>query len=203
MEVRGSLIGKAQQRHLPLTDNRVRFPGPAPNSNRMHAVLTLGCNVVNVPALALAQVKRIMMKRFQKIALVIGFAATQFVTAAVPLTFAPGFESCVRNCGQISQVGKTMVVTLLDRAGKPFKVASVDLDPAATKAVVAANHENLPAQQIFTAAAAGGDITTRTISTTLQTPTETIVYLVTYFYVGGVLVDVKIQEHRFDKRKER
>jgi hypothetical protein len=147
-----------------------------------------------------------MMNRIQKLALAVGLAAAahfNIATAAVPLSFAPGLEACVRNCGQITQVGNSLVITLLDKTGKPFKVASVDVDPKATKAVVAGSNDNLPAQPIFNATAASGDVTSKTVTTTMQTPTQTIVFVVTYFYSNGVLIDCKISEHRFDKQKEK
>lgn len=173
----------------------------------MRIVLTYNYYFDNVDSLAHGQVKRIMMKRIQKLALAVGIAATahfHIAAAAVPLSFAPGYEACYRNCPQISQVGNTLVVTLLDKAGKPFKVVTTNIDQSATKAVVSASAES-PALPTLTGATAmsGGEITMATRHTTVQTATETVVYTLVAYYQNGVLIDVKVTEQRFPREKQK
>jgi hypothetical protein len=146
------------------------------------------------------------MKRIHKIALAVGLAAAahfNIAIAAATLTFASGSESCVRNCGQITQLGNSLVVTLLDRNGKPFKVVTADIDPSATQILVSAPQDSQNAPALFGATPmASGDITAATRITVIKTATETIVYTVIYYYQNGQIIDVKIQEQRFKHQEK-
>ena len=126
----------------------------------------------------------------------------QLASATAPLNFAPGFEACARNCGQISQVGNSLVVTLLDRNGKPFKVASIDIDPTASRVTIGTrNDAMMPMATGLGSGAGSGDISAQSIQTYVYTATQTVIYTMTYYYQGGVLVDVKVTEQRFPKER--
>jgi hypothetical protein len=138
------------------------------------------------------------MSRFQKFVILAGLAlAAQWgtATASPSITFAPGYEPCARNCGQISQVGNSLVVTLLDKSGKAFKAVTHDIDPAGTKLVVSPVRNDVP----MIVAMGSDDITTQTTSTTMRTTTHIVVIQITYVYRNGQLIDVKIQEYRYPR----
>ncbi|UUZ53975.1 hypothetical protein LP419_36500 [Massilia sp. H-1] len=56
------------------------------------------------------------MKRLIYLCTLISALAAPAVFAAVPLTFEKGAEPCKRNCGQTSQSGNLLLVTLVDKA---------------------------------------------------------------------------------------
>ncbi|HEU4777094.1 MAG TPA: hypothetical protein VFS95_09735 [Telluria sp.] len=143
------------------------------------------------------------MKQCKRVALLAGLAAAaQFniAAAAVSLSFAPEYKACVSNCAAISQAGNTLVVTLLDKAGKPFKVSTTAIDPAATKAVVSASQDSPAANGLFGAPAANGEFTVSTFNTTVETNTDTVLYTMISYYKQGQLFDGKMSEKRFSKQ---
>lgn len=142
------------------------------------------------------------MNRFQQFVMLAGFAFAALLgsaTAAPSITFAPGYETCVRNCGQISQVGNSLLITLLDKSGKAFKAGTHDIDPGATKVVISPLRNDAP----MLLPMGTGDITTQTVTTTVTTKTQYIVVTITYYYRDGVLVDMRSMEQRFPKMMEK
>jgi len=143
------------------------------------------------------------MKQINKILLAVGLAAAAHLNPAVAapqISFAQGLDSCVRNCGQISQVGNSIIITLLDKSGKPFKVATADIDATATKVAISATSDSHGVPGFIGATPmAASDVTTKVGTIVIETKGETIVYTFTYLYRNGELVDVKVDEHRFKK----
>lgn len=143
------------------------------------------------------------MKQCKRVALLAGLAAAaqiNIAAAAVSLSFAPDYKACVSNCAAISQAGNTLVVMLLDKAGKPFKVSTTAIDPAATKAVVSASQESPAANGLFGAPATNGEFTVSTFNTTVETNTDIVLYTMISYYKQGQLFDGKMSEKRFSKQ---
>jgi hypothetical protein len=117
-------------------------------------------------------------------------------TAAVPITFENGAETCKRNCAQITQTGKQLLVTLVDKSGKPFKTASYPLDPSATKIEISPAREDKP---LKLPVGANGPLTTRTARATITTATQHIVISQIFYYAKGALIDVRLVDQSFTK----
>jgi|GEM_PF-2658626 len=143
------------------------------------------------------------MQQIKKVALLAGFAAAaqlNLAAAAVSLSFAPEYKACVSNCAAISLVGNALVVTLMDKAGTPFKVSTTAIDPAATRAVVSARQESPATGELFGGPAAHSEFTVSTFNTTVETNTDTVMYTMISFFKEGQLVDGKMSEKRFSKQ---
>lgn len=116
--------------------------------------------------------------------------------AAAPLTYEKGAAPCKRNCGQTTQTGDKLLVTLIDKAGKPFKVESYPIDPSATRIAISPAHDDAPLDWLK---GVRGPVTTRTASATITTPTQQVVISQIFYYSKGQLVDVRIVDQRFAK----
>lgn len=136
------------------------------------------------------------MKRLITLCTLISALAAPAVVAAVPLTFDKGVEPCKRNCGQTSQSGNLLLVTLVDKAGKPFKTASYPVDPAATRIEVSPARQDQPLKIPL---GVHGPVTTRTASATITTATQHIVISQIFYYAKGALIDVRLVDQTFTK----
>lgn len=121
--------------------------------------------------------------------------------AAPPLKFTQGYQPCYRNCAQIQQVGNSLVITLVDKSGKAFKVASYDIDQDAADIVVAAPQPDGPFI-LPMAPTSAGYVTTMSATATSETATQIIVATFIYYYVDGKLVDTQLHEKRFQKPRK-
>lgn len=138
------------------------------------------------------------MNRFRQFAAFTSLAlAIQLgtATAAPSITFAPEYEPCVRNCGQISQVGNSLLITLLDKSGKALKAAAHDIDPTATKVIITPLQNDVP----MLIPAGSSDFTTQSATSTVTTATQYIVITITYYFKDGALIDMRTTEQRFSK----
>jgi hypothetical protein len=116
--------------------------------------------------------------------------------ATVPLTFENGVDTCKRNCGLTTQSGNQLLVTLVDKSGKPFKTASYPIDPSATKIEVSPARADQPLKIPH---GAHGPVTTRTASATITTATQHIVISQIFYYAKGALIDVRLVDQTFTK----
>ena len=143
------------------------------------------------------------MQQISKIAVLAGLAAAAQLNnaaAAVPLSFAQDYKACVSNCAAITKAGNALVVTLMDKAGKPFKISTTAIDPAASKALVSASQDSPTRNDLFGAPAAPGEYTVSTFNTTVETSTDSVIYTMITFYKQGELIDGKMIEKRFSKQ---
>ncbi|HEU4777095.1 MAG TPA: hypothetical protein VFS95_09740 [Telluria sp.] len=116
--------------------------------------------------------------------------------AAVPLIYESGAAPCQRNCGQTTQVGNTLLVTLVDKTGRAFKTETYPIDPNATRIAISPPRDDV--RQSPTAGA-HGPVTTRTARATITTPTQQVVISQIFYYSKGQLVDVRIVDQHFSK----
>jgi hypothetical protein len=135
------------------------------------------------------------MKRLFHVLLLASLPASA-AFATVPLTFENGVDTCKRNCGQTTQSGNQLLVTLVDKSGKPFKTASYPIDPSATKIEVSPARADQPLKIPH---GAHGPVTTRTASATITTATQQIVISQIFYYAKGALIDVRLVDQTFTK----
>jgi len=120
---------------------------------------------------------------------------TQMASAQV--TVLPGQISCQFNCAQFQLVGSTLVATLLDRTGVPFKVVAHELGENAKPANIGiGNLRNGQVQAMDTS---------QNTTTVYETTTHTVYVTTTIIYNNlGQIVDIKISEIRVPRgRQER
>lgn len=141
------------------------------------------------------------MNRFGALRTIVGLSLFTLlaVANAATLKFAPGFEQCYRNCGQVQLVGNTIVVTALDGSGKAIKIAVHDIDQNATNVVVSSVPAGPPMAGLSTMNTTGSVYTQQTQSTYTTTTQVVVVTIIYYYNASGQLLDIKMIEHRFPK----
>lgn len=144
------------------------------------------------------------MKMILKCLLILSVVlAARYSSAQAGVANAKPLNDCYANCGLFQRVGNSLTVTLLDKAGKPFKLVSWDLAPEATNlSVTTSQSVGMSTMGAATASTAGG-VYTQTQTTIYETPTHTIIVTVTFVYRSSdnKLIDVIINERRIDKKQ--
>jgi len=125
------------------------------------------------------------------------FAQCASAQAASPMKLPTGFAQCFKNCPQLQQVGHSIVITLLDSSGRPFKAAAHEIDATGYQIVATptpTDNSMLSRMENTTSA-----VTTQSASVTYETTTQYVVITFIFYYSNGKLIDVKTSEHRFPK----
>lgn len=121
--------------------------------------------------------------------------------AQVGYATGKNLNECHSDCGLLQKVGDSLVISALDRSGRPVKVASQALQPNGYNLRV---NTSPPESTTTFAATATAGITTRVTTTTYETRTQHIIVTVTFIYAAdGTLLDIMISEKRIDKRQEK